>query len=73
MKHGDGHLFTTITNSATIVVFITLLLSWQLSLIAVVCTAFIPFLVPLITHRAKALGKQGLAANETLSQHNGGL
>jgi ATP-binding cassette, subfamily B, bacterial MsbA len=64
-------LFTIITSSTTIAVFAALLvlLSWRLSLIALLCMAAIPPLIQLIARRAKSLSRLGLAANEALARH----
>ncbi|TIM35252.1 MAG: ABC transporter ATP-binding protein [Mesorhizobium sp.] len=63
-------LFTIVTSTSTIVVFLTLLflLSWQLSAVALACTALIPPLVHLINMRVKRMSRVALAANEALAQ-----
>jgi ATP-binding cassette, subfamily B, bacterial MsbA len=63
-------LFSIITSAATMVVFVALLflLSWRLSLVALVLIALIPPLLEPVTRRAKQLSALGLEANEALSQ-----
>jgi subfamily B ATP-binding cassette protein MsbA len=63
-------LFIIVTSTSTIVVFLTLLflLSWQLSVVALGCTALIPPLVHLINMRVKRMSRLALAANEALAQ-----
>ena len=65
-----NHLFSIITALATMVVLLALLflLSWRLSLVALVFMAIIPPLVQLITWRAKRLSTLSLDANEALAQ-----
>jgi subfamily B ATP-binding cassette protein MsbA len=63
-------LFMIVTSISTIIVFLALLflLSWQLSLVALGCTALIPPLVQLINMRVKRMSRLALAANEALAQ-----
>ena len=65
-----NHLFTLITSTTTMAVFISLLvlLSWRLSLVALLCMALIPPLILLVTRRAKKIGRLGHEANEALAQ-----
>jgi ABC-type multidrug transport system fused ATPase/permease subunit len=65
-----NNLFAIITTVATMVVFLTLLflLSWRLSLVAVVFMAIIPPFVQLITWRVKRVSGLSLEANEGLAQ-----
>ena len=63
-------MFAMITSFTTIAVFLVILvlLSWKLSLIAVLCMAFIPPLIHVIARRTTRLSELGLAANELLAQ-----
>jgi ABC-type multidrug transport system fused ATPase/permease subunit len=64
-----NELFALVTNLCTLAVFIVLLLviSWQLTLIALLCIALIPPAVHAVTRRVKELGDQGLAVNRELA------
>ena len=55
-------------------VFISLLvlLSWRLSLVALLCMALIPPLILLVTRRAKKISRLGHEANEALAQRTSG-
>jgi ATP-binding cassette, subfamily B, bacterial MsbA len=61
-------LFTMITSLGTLAVFVALLLllSWRLTLLALLCVAVLPPLIRLITGRVKKLSQQGLEASEAL-------
>jgi subfamily B ATP-binding cassette protein MsbA len=61
-------LFTMITSLGTLAVFVALLLllSWHLTLLALLCVALLPPLIRLITGRVKELSQQGLEASEAL-------
>ena len=63
-------VFTIITSLATLIVFLALLLllSWRLTLLALVCVAVVPPLVQVLTRRVKQLSKCGLEANEALAK-----
>jgi subfamily B ATP-binding cassette protein MsbA len=65
-----NYMFTIIASGATIIVFavLLLLLSWRLTLVALLCMAAVLPLIQLIARRAKALSKHGLEANEVLSR-----
>jgi ATP-binding cassette, subfamily B, bacterial MsbA len=65
-----NHLFTLITSSTTMSVFIFLLvlLSWRLSLVALLCMALIPPLILLVTRRVKKMSQLGHEANVALAQ-----
>jgi subfamily B ATP-binding cassette protein MsbA len=65
-----NYLFSIITAATTMVVLVALLflLSWRLSLVALVFLAIIPPLVQLITWRVKQLSALSLDANEALAQ-----
>jgi ATP-binding cassette, subfamily B, bacterial MsbA len=65
-----NYLFTIITSTTTMGVFVCLLvfLSWRLSLVALLCMAVIPPLILLITRRAKKLSRIGHEANVALAQ-----
>jgi subfamily B ATP-binding cassette protein MsbA len=63
-------VFTIITSLATLIVFVSLLLllSWPLTLLALICVAVIPPLVRVLTRRVKRLSERGLEANEALTK-----
>jgi len=63
-------LFGMITNLSTFLVLATLLmlLSWQLTLIALLCVALVPPLIQLLNRRIVQVRDRGYRANETLSQ-----
>jgi subfamily B ATP-binding cassette protein MsbA len=63
-------VFTIITSLATLIVFVALLLllSWRLTLLALVCVAVVPPLAQVLTRRVKQLSKRGLEANEALAK-----
>jgi subfamily B ATP-binding cassette protein MsbA len=63
-------LFTMITSLSTLAVFVALLLllSWHLTLLALLCVALLPPLIRLITGRVKELSQQGLEASEALAK-----
>jgi subfamily B ATP-binding cassette protein MsbA len=63
-------LFTVVTSLTTVAVFLVILvlLSWKLSLIAVLCMAFLLPLIHVISLRTKKMSDLGLAANESLAQ-----
>jgi subfamily B ATP-binding cassette protein MsbA len=65
-----NYMFTIITSTTTMCVFVVLLviLSWRLSLVALLCMAVIPPFILLITRRAKALSRAGHEANKALAQ-----
>jgi subfamily B ATP-binding cassette protein MsbA len=63
-------IFTMITSLSTTIVFIALLLvlSWRLTLLALLCMALIPPLIQVLTLRVKQLSERGLEANEALAK-----
>lgn len=63
-------LFAMITSLSTLLVFagLLLVLSWRLTLLALLCLAVIPPLVRLLTRRLKGLSETGLAANQILAR-----
>jgi ABC-type multidrug transport system fused ATPase/permease subunit len=64
-----NELFTIVTNLCTLAVFVALLLilSWQLTLMALACVALIPPAVHLVTRRVRQLGERGLQVNQALA------
>lgn len=63
-------LFAMITSLSTLLVFagLLLVLSWRLTLLALLCLAVIPPLIRLLTRRVKQLSEKGLAANQVLAK-----
>ncbi len=63
-------VFSIITSLSTLIVFVTLLLllSWRLTLLALLCMALIPPLIQVLTRRVKRLSERGLEANEALAR-----
>lgn len=63
-------LFMIITSLSTVIVFVAflLLLSWRLTLVALLCMALIPPLIQALTRRVKELSERGLEANEALAK-----
>jgi subfamily B ATP-binding cassette protein MsbA len=63
-------LFSMITSLCTLFVFVILLLilSWRLTLLALLCVAVVPPLIHLLTRRVKELSDYGLQANQNLAK-----
>jgi subfamily B ATP-binding cassette protein MsbA len=63
-------LFMMITSLSTTIVFIALLLvlSWRLTLLALLCVALIPPFIQVLALRVKKLSDHGLEANEALAK-----
>jgi subfamily B ATP-binding cassette protein MsbA len=63
-------LFMMITSASTTIVFITLLLvlSWRLTLLALLCVALMPPFIQVLALRVKKLSDHGLEANEALAK-----
>jgi subfamily B ATP-binding cassette protein MsbA len=65
-----NYLFTMVTSFTTVMVFVVILvlLSWKLTLIAVLCMVFLLPLVHVIALQAKKISKFSVAAHELLAQ-----
>lgn len=63
-------LFSAVTSICAMVVFIALLLllSWQLTLIALVLMAIVPVVMHVLTRHAEAVGREAVASNALLSE-----